>query len=207
MIMAIFGLIGVVVGSLLTLAREWWFQGRKNKKDREYLVVIVSCALDTYARQCSDVVADDGLYHGQTDEHGYHRVQTDTPEFKPETMSVEWKSLPASLLYQIVSLPAQADLANRKVSGVFEHCATLPESAEGFEERQFQYARLGLKAAVLAEQLRKLEGLDAVVKSDWDPVKYMEEELNKIEIQREEYARLHTSRFAGIPVGSVASTV
>lgn len=206
MITAVFGLIGVVVGSLLTLAREWWFQRRKNKKDREYLVVIVSCALDAYARQCADVVADDGLYQGQTDEHGYHRIQTDTPEFESEKLGVEWKSLPADLLYQILSLPAQADLASRKVSGVFEHCATPPESAEGFEERQFQYAQLGLTAAVLAEQLRKLEGFKAAVTSDWDSAKYMEQELNKIKTRREEYAQLHASRIAGIRVDSVVST-
>lgn len=143
MVTAIFGLICVVVGALLTLAREWWFHRHKTQKEREYLAVVASCALDAYARQCAAVAADDGLYHGQTDQDGYHRIQTDTPKFEPEKLAVEWKSLPARLMYQILDFPNQADLAESKVEGAFDYSATPPDFAEGFEERMFEYAKLG----------------------------------------------------------------
>lgn len=164
MVAAVFGLIGVIVGSMLTLAREWWFHRQKNQKEQEYLAVVVSCALDAYARNCADVVADDGLYYGQTDEHGYHRIQTATPKFEPEKLNVDWKSLPAILLHQILALPTQAECSERKVTDTFEHCAFPPDFADGFEERMFQYAKLGLTAANLAEQLRELVKLKAAVK-------------------------------------------
>ena len=36
---AIFGLVGVALGALLTVAREWWFQSRKTRKDAGYLAI------------------------------------------------------------------------------------------------------------------------------------------------------------------------
>ena len=64
---AIFGLVGVVIGGLLTVAKEWWFHNRKNRKDSEYLAIQVSCELEWYVARCSDVVQDDGLCDGRSD--------------------------------------------------------------------------------------------------------------------------------------------
>lgn len=206
MVAAVFGLIGVIVGSVLTLAREWWFHRQRNQKEREYLAVVVSCALDAYARQCADVVADDGLYNGQTDEQGYHRIQTDTPKFEPEKLTVEWKSLPAGLLHQILAFPTRAESAERKVNGAFEYSAMPPDFAEGFEERMLQYAKLGLTAANLAEQLRGLVKLQAPERPTWDPVEYMKEELAKIEAWRLERERLYAPSLPGITASNAPSS-
>lgn len=199
MMTAIFGLIGVVVGALLTLAREWWFHRQTNQKEREYLAVVASCALDAYARKCATVVADDGLYHGQTDQDGYHRIQTDTPKFEPEKLAVEWKSLPARLMYQILDFPNQADRAKSRVDDAFEHSATPPDFAEGFEERMSEYAKLGLAAANLADQLRTLVGLEAPAMPSWNPIGYMKEELAKINARREEHERQYALQLANVP--------
>ena len=206
MVAAIFGLIGVVVGAMLTLAKEWWFHRQKTLKEREYLAIVVSCALDTYAHHCADVVGDDGLYHGQTDEHGYHHVQTDTPKFEPEKLNVEWKSLPAELLHEILGFPAQANYAQNKVDGAFDYCATPPEFVEGFEERMFQYAKLGLAAAKLAEQLRKLAGLHAGTTRNLNSIEYMKEELAAIEANRAERECLHALHLPRPPVNNALKT-
>lgn len=102
---AIFGLIGVTLGALLTVAREWWFQSRKNRKDAEYLSILMSCELERYMARCAEVVGDDGLSEGQRDEHGYCTIQVKVPKFEPLAFSVEWKSLPASLMFEILDLP------------------------------------------------------------------------------------------------------
>lgn len=191
MVTAIFGLLGVIVGSILTLAREWYFHRQKNKKELEYLVVIVSCTLDAYVQQCADVVADDGLYQGQPDQEGFHRIQTDTPKFEPLELSVEWKALPAELMYSILRLPNRANSAQSMVDSAFDHCATPPDFSEGFEERSFQYAQLGLTAAALAERLRKVARITAPRVAGWDPVYYMKDELEKITNLRSERERTH----------------
>ena len=123
---AIFGLVGVALGAVLTLVREWWLQSRKNRKDAEYLSVLVSCALESYAGRCAEVVADDGLSKGQPDEHGYSQRQVEEPTFAPQALEVEWKSLPALLMYKVLDFPNRAEQVAQSVSAAFEH-ATPPD--------------------------------------------------------------------------------
>lgn len=183
---AIFGLVGVALGALLTVAREWWFQSRKNKKDAEYLSILMSCELERYAARCAKVVGDDGLCEGQPDENGYSSIQVDAPKFEPHAFSVEWKSLPAHLMYEILDFPYKAELANSSVSAAFEYAATPPDFSEGFEERQFQYACLGLAALKLAARLRGYVGLPPRDIGEWNPAEYMEGHKTDIESRRKE---------------------
>lgn len=183
---AIFGLVGVALGALLTVAREWWFQSRKNKKDAEYLSILVSCELERYAARCADVVGDDGLFEGQPDENGYSTIQVGAPKFEPHAFSVEWKSLPAHLMYEILNFPYKAELANSSVSTAFEYAATPPDFSEGFEERQLQYACLGLAALKLAARLREYVGLPPRDIGEWNPAEYMEGQKTDIELRRKE---------------------
>lgn len=182
---AIFGLVGVVIGALLTVAKEWWFQSRKNRKDAEYLSIQVSCELERYLACCAEVVADNGLCYGQPDENGYCTPQVELPKFDPKSFNVEWKSLPANLMYEILDFPYTAEVANQRVSDAFEH-ATPPDFCGGFEEQQFQYATLGIAASKLATKLRDYVGLSARSIGDWDPVRYMMEQKVAIELQRAE---------------------
>ena len=185
---AIFGLVGVALGALLTVAKEWWFQSRKNRKDAEYLSIQVSCELERYVARCAEVVGDDGLYQGQPDENGYHTIQVEPPKFEPKSFNVEWKSLPANLMYEILDFPYNAEVAGQSVSAAFEHAATPPDFSEGFEERQLQYATLGIAASQLAAKLRNYVALPARSISKWDSVRYMEEQKAAIELRRTEAA-------------------
>lgn len=189
---AIFGLIGVALGALLTVAKEWWFQSRRTQKDAEYLAIQVSCGLERYVAGCVAVVGDDGLYHGQTDEHGYHTIQVETPKFDPTLFNVEWRSLPTNLMYEVLDLPYKGEVADHAIWGAFEYAAGPPDFYEGFEERQLQYATLGITASRLAVMLREHVGLPARVVGDWNPIEYMEEKKSAIETRRVESAARHS---------------
>lgn len=181
---AIFGLLGVVLGVFLGVMKDWWFQHRKTRKDAEYLAIQVSCELEAYAARCAEVVGDDGLCYGQPDEDGYHRPQTEAPQFNPKSFHVEWKSLPAGLMYEVLDFPYKAEMAQRHVSAVFEYAGP-PDFSEGFEDRQLQYAALGIAAAQLATKLRDHAGLPKrPIGEEWDPVCFMEEEKSKIELRK-----------------------
>lgn len=188
---AIFGLVGVVIGALLTIAKEWWFSLRKTKKEAEFLAIQVGCGFERYAAVCADVVADDGLCEGRPNDHGYHEIQVKSPKFEPESFDVEWKSLPAILMYEVLNFPYQAELAGREVSGAFEYAATPPDFSEGFEERKFQYAKLGLMALDLAERLRAHAGLPAREKSENDVAEYLHRHKSDIETDRQERSKQH----------------
>jgi hypothetical protein len=187
--LAIFGLIGVVVGAFLTailaLARELWIQSRKDAKERECLAIQVSCQLERYVAGCVGVVADDGLYQGQTNEHGEREEQATPPKFEPELLKVEWKSLEVGMMYEILDFPLRAEEAKSYIDSVAEH-AFPPDHWEWFEERQYQYAKLGLHAASLAARLRDSAGIPArpATTGPWDPLAFMAERLAKIEIKR-----------------------
>ncbi len=188
---AIFGLIGVVIGGLLTVVKEWWFQNRKSRKDAEYLAIQVSCELERYVACCAEVVGDDGYCQGQPDENGYCTIQVKPPQFDTKLFDVEWKSLPANLMYEVLDFPYKAELVSQKVSAAFEFEATPPEYWEAFEERQFQYATLGIAASKLATKLRNHVGLPARSNEDWNPVSYMEEQKSAIELRRAERFMRH----------------
>lgn len=131
-----------------------------------------------------------GLSDGQPDERGYHQIQVETPKFTIDGLSVEWKSLPAELMYKVLDFPNQVAEAASSASAAFEH-ATPPDFSEGFEERQFLFASLGLAASSLAAELREHARLPALERPhrQWDPVAYMSESKGKIEQRRAKRAR------------------
>ncbi|MGY6564207.1 MAG: hypothetical protein ACXIU5_05660 [Halomonadaceae bacterium] len=187
MIAGIFGLIGVICGSLLAALKEWWLQRLNNKRDSAYLAARTSILLDKYVLACAEVVADDGLCYGQPDKDGYHSPQVEPPSLELQQLEVEWRSLPVQLMYEILDLPYKTEVAERSIQGVKEHVASPPDFEEFFEERQLQYAQLGLLAAELSTRLRKHARLPARLAGAWDPISYMqdaEEQITKLREQR-----------------------
>lgn len=186
---AIFGLVGVALGALLAVAKEWWFQNRKNRKEAEYLAIQISCELEWYAIRCAEVVGDDGLCHGERDENDGRKRQVKAPKFDPMSFNVEWKALPVKLMYEILDFPYKAEIADHDISSTFDY-DDQPDYERGFEERQFQYASLGIAASQLATKLRKHVGIPERERTvdDWDPVQDMKERRSAIELRRAESA-------------------
>lgn len=203
---AAYGLIGVVLGVFLTIVKEWWFQSRRNKKDAEYLAIQMVCMLDRYVAGCAEVVGDDGLYHGQPDSEGNSSIQVSAPKFEPDSAKVEWKSLPARLMYEVLTFPNKIEVAENHISATFEYSAFPPDYSEGFEERQLRYAELGIAAASLADKLRAHTNLPQKPVDEWDPVQYMRDERSKALAHRARIAASPSfSLSASVPVSEVAS--
>ncbi len=185
---AFFGLLGVLLGTLLSGAKEWWFQRRNNSKDAAFLAVQVVGLLDRYVLSCASVVEDEGLRHGQPDERGYSVAQVRPMLFEPEVLKVEWRAIPIELMYEILDLPYKAVIAAEMVSAASDN-AYPPDFDDFFEERQLQFAQLGLLAAGLGCRLRGYAALPARSVSEWDPVDFMTSSLNRIMSTRAERAR------------------
>lgn len=177
---AIFGLVGVALGGMLTHVREWWFQRRQEAKDAGFLVILVSRQLDLYVSNCASVVADDG----QPGMGDYYHPTTSIPKFKLELLEVEWKSLSVELINEIFDFQFWAEQAENKSSDAFEY-ASPPDFKEGFEERQYQYASVGIRAHELANRLRAHVGLPPrQYTGNWNPIDFMRGEISKIEKRR-----------------------
>ncbi len=119
MIEAIFGLIGVVVGSFLRIAKDSFAARRQRKKDGSYSAIRLICILHEYADHCVDVVCDDGTWHGQpagrTESGVYYDPQVRQPEPPQYPDDIAWRSLPESLMHQIPGLPNKARATDRYI--------------------------------------------------------------------------------------------
>lgn len=188
---AIFGLIGVVVGACLTILKELWFKHREQKKNGEFLVIMITSMLERYVDGCAEVVSDDGLYHGQPNSNGDRETHTTPPSFEPLSVQVEWKSLPANLMNDVLSFPLEIESAKAKIDGVSEYVAMPPDYEEFFEERQYQYALLGIRASKLSALLRTHVSLPVRAIGEWNPIEYMQTKLAEIEHSRAEHAKRH----------------
>ena len=201
MIEAIFGLIGVVVGSFLTIAKDSFAARRQRKKDGSYSAIRLICILHEYADHCVDVVCDDGTGHGQPAgriESGvYYDPQVRQPEPPQYPDDIAWRSLPESLMHQIFGLPNKARATDRYIYGELEFAATPPDYPELFEARQEGYAKPGHDALSLAEQLSGEYRITATHKADlgfdWDAKAFLHDTIIKFEKRRKEQEARHSS--------------
>ena len=193
MIEAIFGIIGDVVGSFLTIAKDSFASWRQRKREGSYSAIRLICILHEYADQCVDVVEDDGTIHGEPsgrtesgEECYFVQVRPPTPPEYPD--DIEWRSLHESLMHQILGLPNKARATNRYIDRIFAYVADPPGYEEGFQARKEGYARLGHDALHLVEQLsveyeipaKHMAGLG----DDWDTRNFFAEKISFFDEQR-----------------------
>jgi hypothetical protein len=173
---AIFGLIGVVVGAILTTAKDWWFDYRRQSKDLQFLSIHVICMLEKFVANCIEVTQDDGL-----EDHGYKSPQVEHPSLDLMSLDVEWKSLPSDLMYKILNLPTLIADANSFISVVVDYEAGPPDYEEFFEARTIKYSELGLLTIEIANELRKICKWDTYTRDNdgWDRKKQLEDAKNK----------------------------
>lgn len=187
MITAIFGLIGVVIGALLTAVTDWWFQKLEKKEDRVYLVIHISCLLERLISECVEVAYDNGLCERQRDQRGCKFVQVAPPNFDPlQFKDLNWKSLPTNLMYQVLRLPSQLQDADAYVADTFKYVASPPDYDELFEARKEKYSELGLQAIELLEELCSLVDLPHELnkRDEWSPFNRLNEALSQVKSEK-----------------------
>jgi len=180
---------------LLNLLKDLLFQRGQNKKDIQYITTQIVLALDRFAVNCAAAVADDGLLNGQTDVDGCRSTQVPDPTFDLNTPEPEWKLLPTKIMHALVHFPNDIDIANSLISAASEH-AFPPDYEEAFDERQYQYAKLGIKASRVASDLRAFAKLPPREAEGWDAVKYLEDQLAVIVDRRKKSTALNTELLA-----------
>ncbi|UVC15291.1 hypothetical protein [Mesorhizobium onobrychidis] len=146
-------------------------------RDARYLATRVVCMLDPFVLQCVEVVNDEGEY--VEDEL---TPQVDTPSISfPDDL--DWKTIDAALMYRILTLPNEIAAADSTISAYAEHSGP-PNWEEVWEERKFQYGRVGLYALDLAADLRRRYGLAPKDYSRWDPRKVLDAAYTVEDVRR-----------------------
>jgi hypothetical protein len=179
---------------LINTLKDFISQRSKSKKDVHFLAINIVFALDKYVAGCVEVVGDDGLFCGQRDADGCLRTQVSVPTFDLGFPATELKLLPRQLMYGIMNFPNDIANSNAWINGASEH-AFPPDYEEAFEERQYQYAKLGIMALKLASDLRALANLPAKNSDDWEAASYFEEQKTAIDALREKRRAVNSKMF------------
>lgn len=184
---AIFGLLGVLIGSAIPWFQSHWTSKQIEKKNAKYLAIRVVCILDKFIVDCAEVVKDDGLSFGQRTNEGYLSPQVKSPGPPIFPNDVDWTSIDQDLMYKLLSLPSEAEAGDRVINHSNE-IASPPDFEDWFQERIFHYSRFGLVAYKLIDELCKKYGIKKMVYNDWDP----EQELSHIfnEVTQKRQARI-----------------
>ncbi|WP_433780458.1 hypothetical protein [Flavobacterium anhuiense] len=181
---AIFGLIGVVIGSFITWCQSYYMNRQLEIKNAKYLAIRVVCILDKFMDDCADVVNDDGLCMGQKNEQGCLEAQVSHPSAPLFPDDVDWKSIDHELMYKILSFSSDIASANKIIDSTWEFTGP-PDFEEWFEERKFHYAKFGLHAYELADELCERYEIKKKTYNDWDPKAELKRELKLVNEKRE----------------------
>lgn len=128
----------------------------KRQKELFYLTTELVFVLERYAEVCARVASDNGK--DDDSRQPERKSMTDYPELNLADVAGDWRALEFRHMYRIRELPVLQDEALRAIAYAGE--IPLPPLHEDyFRERQYQFARLGIKAVILAVRLRQATGL------------------------------------------------
>lgn len=123
----------------------------EDKKAKELLFIPTELVflLEDFAEKCALVAAD----NGEINQEGITVATESPPDLVLTPVTGDWRVVPS-----IRELPVLITEAGKYVSSAYENDWP-PDYSRAFWERQYQYSRLGLKAAFAAIRLRKIAGL------------------------------------------------
>ena len=147
-------LSGVSLTHHYTRKREEAAAERKMAAERYFIATELVFKLEDFAEACAAAAQDEG----KPDEQGYWRATTRVPPLEFGDVTGDWRALPASVMYRVLEFHVLQPEASGAIDHAYYHDSP-PDYSWGFRERQYQYARLGLRALFLAKRLRKITGM------------------------------------------------
>lgn len=184
------GILGALLGTSIVWIKEVVIAGKKTKKDATYLAVIVGSHLERYANTCLAIAYDDGYDEGQpAGGNGICDIVVKAPAIQPLDLEVEWRSIDAKLMYDILRIPDRQEQIHRLLrSGGYDDP---PEHTDYFWERRQKFAELGIAVIEIVTRLRKEAKLPGVDQwnADADLKKSLLEALEKVAEERVEAAK------------------
>lgn len=180
---AVWGFVGVIVGSVLAMLKDLWLDRLQLSRNRNHAAVRIVTLLDVFIDQCRDVAFDPGepdfSQHGEG-ELGPSINDPASPTFPDD---IDWKALDPQLAYRILALPALYSAAKYAI-GQADHGP--PDHEEYFDERRYQFAKLGRVAMCIVKDLRMASGLSerAADNEEWSAKNTLPDIVRKEEAKR-----------------------
>lgn len=162
----------VMLTHRFTLKREKQASEEKRVHEHHFIATELIFMLERYAEQCARVATDDGKPNRER-QHECEPV-TALPELNLSAITSDWRVLKPLHMFRIRELPVLHDEAGRAIEAEWENFDP-PLHTPYFKERQYQYARMGIRAVILAVRLRREAALPVTRLADhaWSAVPLM----------------------------------
>lgn len=147
----------VMLTHRFTLKREKQASEKKLNRERYFIATELVFLLERFAEECIPVACDAGTFDN---EQGRLASTTVFPKFDYSGVTGDWQSLPPRLVYRLRELTVMQEESQRLIYLSFEWDDPM-EPSDSFSIRQYQAARLGMKAKIQAEHLRRLCSMPA----------------------------------------------
>lgn len=180
--LSVIGTLGVTYfGHWLGLLKDKELRQEELDRHARYLAIRVVCKLDPFVSDCCDVIYDTGL----PDREGIMdpRVGDPTLSFPDD---VDWKSVKPDLMYRVLGLPNELDIARDAIRFVGAEIAGPPDYEEYFVERTIRYGELGLAAFALANEIRQTYAIPKREYGSRNPKDTLEQSVIKAKKDRAE---------------------
>ncbi|MGQ6475378.1 hypothetical protein ACUNE3_19915 [Serratia sp. IR-2025] len=147
-----------------TLKREQAVAERKLAGERYFIATELVFKLEDYAEMCAEVSQDDG----RRDEGDEYRPTVSAYSLEFDDVTGDWRALPPPVMYRVREMIVLQAEARGSINFHYD-VDTSSRHDTFYRERKYQYARLGLRALLLAKRLRKLTGMPSsrLDKYDW----------------------------------------
>lgn len=177
---------GVSLTHHYTRSREEKAASARREAELYFISTELVFRLKRFAQECSAVVQDEGEEYDK----GYTQTTVSAEAFSTDDIAGDWRVLPVSILYRIRELSVLIPEANRYISVVSEW-DNPPDWQMTFQERRYQYSRLGMKAVLLSKRLRKLNRMPSsrLDASKWSAQSVLWEHWRRERRRRAKFAR------------------
>ncbi|BEL92785.1 hypothetical protein JY446_23705 [Serratia marcescens] len=161
---------GVGLTHRFTRKREQAAAEQKLAGERYFIATELVFKLEDFAEMCAEVSQDDG----RRDEGDEFRPTVSVYSLEFDDVTGDWRALPPPIMYRVREMSVLQAEARGSIN-FRDEVDTSSRHDSYYRERQYQYARLGLRALLLAKRLRKLTGMPSsrLDKYDWSPQKIL----------------------------------
>ncbi|MGM4928813.1 hypothetical protein [Tardiphaga sp. 619_E2_N8_5] len=176
----------IAVGGQLTVTLMAWtkealFAADKRRKEAEYLAMRVVLTLDELVGGCYNAVCDPL----REDEEGASHTTTPNPTLTLPADG-DYKALPRSVMYELLSMPNRLSGIKEGLSSVGEESFP-PDYEEYFEYRRLNWSKFGLQALSLIDTLCREYKIPVPERPDYyTPSESFKAEIAEIERRKRE---------------------
>lgn len=107
------GLGGALVGGLINQGFQWLRDDRSANLHRQYAAIRVAVILEAFALECAKFITENDRHISSNGEDG--ASHTEMPQLIEYPKDLEWKLLDSDLLAQVLVLPNELIIGNRRI--------------------------------------------------------------------------------------------